>query len=90
MIRGKSLSLRFVCSTPKGYSVVIPKSVAARATARNKARRVAYSILQATETCEMQGIFYVRALPNNYASMFQQEMLELLEKARKQCDIQAS
>src|ERR1700690_3898445 len=82
-VRGAHLSMKFLqAKGPLRFAVVVPKSLARKATLRNKLRRAAYdSIPAALPSHTGRAIFFVRAVPKEAArTIFREEIGALIAK----------
>jgi len=83
-VRGAHLSLKFLKNKePFRFAMVVPKSLARKATMRNKLRRAAYDSVGAASLSPRTGqaVFFVRAIPKEpLRTIFTEEAKTLLTK----------
>ncbi len=83
-VRGGHLSMKFLQNKePFRLAVIVPKSIARKATLRNKLRRAGYDSLGTLSLTSHTGhaLFFVRSIPKDaLRTIFKQEAATLLTK----------
>jgi ribonuclease P protein component len=81
-VRGGHLSMKFLQKkSPFRLAVVVPKSLARKATLRNKLRRAAYDSFPTLSQRTGHAVFFVRIIPKEpLRTVFKEEMATLLAK----------